>query len=62
MSNSLDPYQARRFVGPDMSPNCFQKLSADEILIPWFVFLYVMYVEIGAWWLKGRVLDDALIS
>ena len=29
MSNSLDPDQARHFVGPDLSPNCLQKLSAD---------------------------------
>ena len=30
MSNSLDPDQARRFVGPDLGPNCLQKLSADD--------------------------------
>ena len=26
----LDPEQARRFVGPDLDPNCSQKLSADD--------------------------------
>ena len=31
MSNSLDPDQARRFVGPDLGPNCLQMLSADDI-------------------------------
>ena len=31
MSNSLDPDQARHFVGPDLGPNCLQKLSADDI-------------------------------
>ena len=30
MSNSVDPDQARHFVGPDMSPNCMQKLSAAD--------------------------------
>ena len=25
VSNSLDPDQARRFVGPDLAPNCFAK-------------------------------------
>ena len=30
LSNSLDPDQARHFVGPDLGPNCFQKLTADE--------------------------------
>ena len=30
MSNSLDPDQARRFVGPDLGPNCLTKLSADD--------------------------------
>ena len=28
--NSLDPEQAQaRFVGPDLGPNCLQRLSAD---------------------------------
>ena len=30
MSNSLDPDQARRFVGPDLGSNCLPKLSADD--------------------------------
>ena len=30
MSNSLDPDQARRFVGPDLGPNCLPKLSAED--------------------------------
>ena len=30
VSNSLDPDQARRFVGPDMGLNCWQRLSADD--------------------------------
>ena len=30
VSNSLDPHQARWFVGPDLGPNCLQKLSANE--------------------------------
>ena len=29
VSNSLDPHQAGHFVGPDLGPNCLQKLSAD---------------------------------
>ena len=29
-SNSLDPTQAQRNVGPDLGPNCLQKLSADD--------------------------------
>ena len=28
-SNSLDPNQARHFVGPDLGPNCLQRLLAD---------------------------------
>ena len=31
MSNNLDLDQARDFVGPDLGPNCLQKLSADDI-------------------------------
>ena len=30
MSNSLDHDQARRFVGPDLDPNCLPRLSADD--------------------------------
>ena len=30
MSNSLNPDQARRFVGPDLGPNCLARLSADD--------------------------------
>ena len=30
MSNSLDPDQARHYVGPDLGPNYLQKLSADD--------------------------------
>ena len=30
VSNRLDPDQARHFVGPDLGPNCLQKLSADD--------------------------------
>ena len=30
VSNSWDPDQARRNVGPDLSPNCLQMLSADD--------------------------------
>ena len=30
VSNSLDPDQDRHFVGPDLVPNCLQRLSADD--------------------------------
>ena len=30
MSNSLNPDQDRCFVGPDLGPNCLQRLSADD--------------------------------
>ena len=30
MSNSLDPDQDRHSVGPDLGPNCLQRLSADN--------------------------------
>ena len=30
MSTSLDPDQARRYVWPDLGPNCLQKFSADD--------------------------------
>ena len=30
MSISLSPGQARHYVGPELDPNCLQKLSADD--------------------------------
>ena len=30
MSNSLDPDQARHYVGPDLGQNCLQRLGADD--------------------------------
>ena len=30
VSNSLDPNQARHFVRPDLGPNFWQRLSADD--------------------------------
>ena len=30
MSNNLDPDQDRHSVGPDLDPNCLQRLSADD--------------------------------
>ena len=30
MSNSLDPDQGRHFFGPDLVPNCLQRLLADD--------------------------------
>ena len=30
MSNSLDPYHAQQFVGPDLGPNSLTRLSAED--------------------------------
>ena len=30
LSNSLNPDQDRHVVGPDLGPNCLQRLSADD--------------------------------
>ena len=30
VSNSLEPDQARQYVGPDLGPDCLQRLSADD--------------------------------
>ena len=30
VSNSLDPDQARQNVGPDLGPNCLQRLSTND--------------------------------
>ena len=33
VSNNLDPDQARQNVGPDLGPNCLQRISADHTRI-----------------------------
>ena len=33
--NSLDPDQTQQFVGPDLGPNCLQRLSADDKSVHW---------------------------
>ena len=30
MSNSLDPHRPGQNAGPDLGPNCIQRLSADD--------------------------------
>ena len=32
VSNCFDPDQAGHFVGPDLGPNCLQKLSKDDFV------------------------------
>ena len=49
VSNSLDPDQARHFVGTGLDPNCLQKLSADDtsrqraLELTICIFLYVQF-------------------
>ena len=45
VSNSLDPGQARLFVGPDLGPNCLQTLSADNTSRQLFSIRYSMQCE-----------------
>ena len=47
VSNSLDPNQAGCFFGPDLGPNCLQRLSADdtssnESTVPLRFTLYIL--------------------
>ena len=35
----MDPDQARHFVGPDLDPNCLQRLSADYTICKQFDLL-----------------------
>ena len=42
VSNSLDPDQARHFVGPDLGPNCLQTSSekSKQARVPTFVWIF----------------------
>ena len=41
VSNSLDPDQAGHYVGPDLGPNCLQRLSPDNFVL----FDLILYVH-----------------
>ena len=41
MSNSLDPDQARHFVGPGLGPSCLQRLSVEKG--------YLVNFEVDTW-------------
>ena len=51
VSNSLDPDQARHFVGPDLGPNCFKGYqqqivkndNSDNTLVPFKVQVYQLH-------------------
>ena len=34
VSNSLDPDQARLFIGPDLGPTCLQRLQQTTLVMP----------------------------
>ena len=45
MSNSLNPDQDRHSVGPDLSPNCLQRLSAeDKVKASNVIILYIGFI------------------
>ena len=46
VSSSLNPDQVRRFVGPDLGPNCLQRLSADDTSIQRVYCLSALYTTV----------------
>ena len=54
MSNSLKPDQDRHSVGPDLSPNCLQRLSEDDKSCSWQGNSYIYSVQklsqSDVWW------------
>ena len=65
MSNSLDPDQARHFVGPNLGPNCSQMLSAEDTIIIVLIMFYFVYFQgnpigqggLGVMYLYGKGVD-----
>ena len=51
VSNSLDPDQARHYVGPDLDPSCLQRLSADDKSgqVIWYLFVSFFQGEFGVY-------------
>ena len=60
VSNSLDPDQARHFVGPDLGPNCLQWLSAPLVgkelntkqPVELYYFLAITLAKVNLIWLQ----------
>ena len=46
MSNSLDPDQDQHSVGPDLSPNCLQRLVANDLVVKELTSFHVIYKNI----------------
>ena len=49
MSNSLNPGQARQFVGPDLRPNCLQRLNYQQTILAgyrhrWRVYKFLRWM------------------
>ena len=54
LSNSLDPVQAQHFVGPELGPNCLQRLSADATS--------KQRVKSGRGFWKGELIKEAILA
>ena len=59
-SNNLDPDQARRFVGPDLGPNCVQMLSADDTSRQRVLSYHIILELVGIAFEKRRIKGDDL--
>ena len=46
VSNSLDPDQARLFIGPDLGPTCLQRLLADDTCNAYWVHTVCLHKSI----------------
>ena len=63
VSNSLDTDQVRRFVGPDLCPNCLQRFSADGISrqivepLPCYILLFTtLFPNLYPQWEGGTLI------
>ena len=56
VSKSLDPVQARHFVGPNLGPSCLQRLSAQKLPLAGKELNTEQFLDIAFWpkpWLKS---------
>ena len=68
MSHSLDPDKAQHIVGPDLDPNCLQRLSADDtrrqkVKVTFSLELSTTACVCGIrtiWWLHSKVGSQTL--
>ena len=62
LSNSFDPDQVRHLIGPDLGPNCLQRLSADGTSYPLSTTTNRQRMKVGMVFVKVNINKNVILS